>query len=53
MTRGVGAQNDKGKELSFGGAAFPLPVILRSESDEESLGRCFWDGREDSSLRSE
>ena len=53
------AQNDNrgdrmtGREAVILRRGFPPSVILRSESDEESLGPCLWDRRKDSSLRSE
>ena len=50
------AQNDRGEARNDGGRRrMTKEECCHSEerSDEESSGRCFWDEREDSSLRSE
>ena len=44
MTMGGCAQNARGEYVILGTGAFPPPVILRSEGDEESLGHAL--GRE-------
>ena len=64
MTMGGCAQNDRGECVILGSGAFPPPVILGSGAFPPPLSfwgakatknpwGMLWDGREDSSLRSE